>query len=64
MSNVRRREFISNGALALTEPRQLMIGCATAVRHSPREPCPSFARHQFTMAARKTVAAKGGSHGI
>jgi hypothetical protein len=30
MSGVRRREFISKGALALTEPRQLMIGCAHA----------------------------------
>jgi len=28
MSGVRQREFISKGALALTEPRQLTIGCA------------------------------------
>jgi hypothetical protein len=28
MSGVMRREFISKGALTLTEPRQLMFGCA------------------------------------
>jgi hypothetical protein len=64
MSGVRRWKSTSKGALALTEPRQLMIGCGHCGSTLASRALPSFARHPITMAARKTAAAKGGSHGI